>query len=468
MSDTAKPHVLILAAGRGKRMHSDLPKVLHPVLYRPMLHYVLDLAHAIAHETISVVVGFGEKEVRERCKEFEGVQFLVQKTQAGTGDAVKTAQESLAGKEGSLIVLSGDVILLTGATLNQVMEKHARRKAGCTLVTAKVEAPKGYGRILRGDDGKMIGIREEGDCSEEEREINEVNAGIYCFDLKKLFSALDRINNKNKQGEYYLTDVIEILAKEKAGLATVRLDDPRDMTGINDRAALSDVEGILQARVNRAYMMNGVRLQNPASIYIDPRCRIEKEVVIEQGCYVVSSVLEKGVVVESHTRIVNSLIGEGTHVKQGSYITDAQVGADCAVGPYAHFRPGTRLENGVKVGNFVEVKKSLLREGAKASHLSYIGDADIGKNVNLGCGFITCNYDGGPVKHKTVIEENVFVGSDSQIVAPATLGAGSYIASGTTVTGNVPAESLAISRGKMVIKEGFAIKFRKKTKPLPE
>jgi len=467
MSDT-KPHVLILAAGKGKRMHSELPKVLHPVLYRPMLHWVLDLAFAISHDSISVVVGHGEKEVREACAEFEGIQFLQQKNQLGTGDAVRTAQPGLAGKEGSLIVLSGDVILLTKDTMDELLEKHARRKAGCTLVTAKVSEPKGYGRILRGDDGKMFGIREEGDCSEDERKINEVNAGIYCFDIKKLFAALDKVGTRNKQGEYYLTDVIEILNKEKAGLATVRLQDPKDMTGINDRAAVAEVETLLQARVNRGFMMNGVRLQNPATIFIDPKCRIEKDVVIEQGCYIVKSVLESGVVIESHSRIVNSVIGSGTHVKQGSYVTDSQVGPDCSVGPYAHFRPGTRLEKDVKIGNFVEVKKSLLREGAKASHLSYIGDADIGKNVNLGCGFITCNFDGGPTKHKTVIEENVFVGSDSQAVAPVTIGANSYVASGTTVTRNVPADSLAIARVKMEVKEGAASRIRRKLKSKAE
>ncbi len=467
MSD-AKPHVLILAAGKGKRMHSELPKVLHPVLYRPMLHWVLDLALGIPHETVSVVVGHGEKEVREACAEFEGIQFLHQKNQLGTGDAVRTAEPSLAGKEGSLIVLSGDVILLTKATMEQLLEKHTRRKAGCTLVTAKVAQPKGYGRILRGDDGKMFGIREEGDCSEEERAINEVNAGIYCFDMKKLFAALEKVGTRNKQGEYYLTDVIEILNKEKAGLATVRLEDPRDMTGINDRAAVAEVEGILQSRVNHAFMMNGVRLQNPSSIFIDPKCRIEKDVVIEQGCYLVKSVIEAGVVIESHSRIVNSVIGAGTHIKQGSYVTDSQVGADCAVGPYAHFRPGTRLEKDVKIGNFVEVKKSLMREGSKASHLSYIGDADIGKNSNLGCGFITCNFDGGPTKHKTVIEENVFVGSDSQMVAPVTVGANSYVASGTTVTRNVPPDSLAIARTKMEVKEGAASRLRRKIKSKTE
>jgi bifunctional UDP-N-acetylglucosamine pyrophosphorylase / glucosamine-1-phosphate N-acetyltransferase len=463
-----KPHVLILAAGRGKRMHSDLPKVLHPVLYRPMLHYVLDLAQSIDHASISVVVGFGEKEVRERCTEYEGVQFLTQKKQLGTADAVKTAKEKLAGQEGSLIVLSGDVILLTKATMDQLLEKHARRKAACTLVTAKVPSPKGYGRILRNQEGKMFGIREEADCSDTEREIQEVNAGIYCFDIKLLFAALERISSHNEQQEYYLTDVIEIFNKDKQGLATVRLEDPRDMTGINDRAALSEVESLLQARVNRELMLSGVRLQNPSSIFIDPRCRIEKDVVVEQGCYLVSSVLEAGVVVESHSRIVNSLIGRGSHVKQGSYITDSQVGADCNIGPYAHFRPGTRLESGVKVGNFVEVKKSLLRPGAKASHLSYIGDADIGKNVNLGCGFITCNYDGSPTKHKTVIEDDVFVGSDSQTVAPVTIGARSYVASGTTVSGNVPADSLALSRGRLVVKEGYAEKYRKKNTPQTE
>lgn len=454
------PHVLILAAGKGKRMKSRLPKVLHPVLFRSMIHHVLDLATSMPHSSVSVVVGHGSEQVREHCSGYSNVNFIEQKKQLGTADAVNSARDHLGGSHGDVLVLSGDVILLSRATLNDLLTVHSSKRAMATLLTGILPQPRGYGRILREERGEMVGIREEVDCSDSERKIQEVNAGVYLFKIQDLFRALDGIENENKQGEFYLTDVIEVFSKAGGGIGTVCLNDPMEMTGINDRYALSKVESHLQRQVNRDLMMGGVTLQRPSSVRVDPRSRIDQDVLIEPNVQIINSVIDSDVVIEQGCRIVNSAIAKGTTVKQGSYINESLVGANCQVGPYAHFRPGTRLENDVKIGNFVEVKKSLIREGAKASHLSYIGDADIGKGSNLGCGFITCNFDGGPKKHRTQIGDGVFVGSDSQVVAPVSLGKGSYVASGTTVTEDVPDGALVISRGRQIIKEGYGDKIR--------
>lgn len=459
-----KPHVLILAAGKGKRMYSALPKVLHTVLFRPMLHYVIDAAKAIPHSSVSMVVGHGEQLVRDACREYGELRYFVQKEQLGTAHAVRTAEAFLsadsADSGGTVLILSGDVMLLRAATLDRLMKAQADAGAACAVLTAKLAEPRGYGRILRKADGAMAGIREEADCTDPERAINEVNSGIYCFRVKELLEGLAKVSDKNRQKEFYLTDVVEWLAGSGSAVS-VLLDDADEMTGINDRYALSQVEAIMQKRVNRELMLKGVAMRHPESVLIDPRCRIEPDTVIEGGCTLINSSLGAGAVIESGSRLVGSSIGAGSRIKQGCYIEESEVGSDCSVGPYAHLRPGTKLEADVKIGNFVELKKAHMGRGAKASHLSYIGDAEIGVDVNLGCGFITCNYDGFN-KHKTIIEDGVFVGSDSQIVAPVRVGKGSYVASGTTVTADVPPDSLAISRVKQENKVGYAARLRQR------
>ena len=461
---TASPHILILAAGRGKRMHSQLPKVLHRVLFRPMIHYVLDVAKALPHQSISMIVGHGEDAVRESCSSaYPEVQFLQQREQLGTAHAVRMAEPFLSGKKGNVLILSGDVILLRRTSLEALIREHVERGAACTLTAAHIDSPRGYGRILRNSQDGVIAIREEADCSENERKINEVNAGIYCFDIESLFGALAGISDRNLQKEFYLTDTVSALVAKGKTVRAVMLADPMEMTGINDRKALARVEGMIRAEVNDGLMMSGVTLQGPESIFIDSLSRIESDVVIEAGCQISRSTIAKGVTVESGSRIHMSSIGEGSHIKQGSYIEKSEIGPGCLVGPYAHLRPASSLDRNVKIGNFVEVKNSRMAEGAKASHLSYIGDAEIGKDVNLGCGFVTCNFDGGPLKHRTIIEDGVFVGSDSQTVAPVRIGKGSYIASGTTVTKDVPPGALALSRVKQVNKDGYAAKLKKKT-----
>ena len=456
-----RPHILVMAAGKGTRMVSSLPKVLHPVLFRPLLHHVLDLATALPHSSISIIVGHGEKEVRDACAGYSDVRYFLQSEQLGTGHAVKMAEPFLSKQSGQCLVLSGDVCLVRMETLLGMIASHESSKASLTLLSARPKEPKGYGRILRNDRGSVVGIREEKDGSPTELAVGEVNAGVYLFDLPSLLSALSRLENRNAQKEYYLTDTVALLASAQNRVEAFCLEDAAEMQGINDRCELASVEAQLQGRINQHWMKAGVSLHRPESSVIDSRSRFGKDVSVEPDCTIINSSVADGCVIERGSRLVNTTVGAGTTIKQGSYLSDSTVGEGCSVGPYAHLRPHSSLSDRVKIGNFVEIKKSNFGVGSKASHLSYIGDAEIGQDVNLGCGFITCNYDGGPIKHKTTIEDGVFVGSDSQTVAPVTLGKDSYVASGTTVTKDVPADSLAISRGKQINKVGYASKFRK-------
>lgn len=449
-------HVVVLAAGQGKRMHSDLPKVLHPVLFRPMLHHVIDLAKALKPQSITVVVGHGEDQVRASCEGIEGIEFVTQAEQRGTGHAVQQAAPKFENLKGRVLVLSGDVILLTLPTVQALLAAKGR----ANVLTARLSDAASYGRILRSDDGSFLAIREAKDCSEAEKLVDEVNSGVYVFEIPALVESLKGLGDNNHQGEFYLTDVIEILSKKGEPCEAVCMKDSDEMAGANDRADLAQVEGILRTRVNRAWMRQGVGMQDPATTWIDSRCSFGQDVYIEAGCRIVQSTISSGAYIESQSRITNSKVGRRTRVKQGSVIDDSKVGADCAVGPYAHIRPGCELADEVKIGNFVELKKASMGKASKASHLSYIGDAEIGSEVNIGCGFVTCNYD-GKKKHRTIIEDGVFVGSDSQTIAPVKIGKGSYVASGSTVTKDVPPDSLVFSRGKQTTKPGYALRYKK-------
>lgn len=439
-------------------MKSKLPKVLHPVLFRPMLHHVLDLAESLPHQSITVVVGHGEKEVREACASYKDVEFVRQEKQLGTGDAVRSAEKVLGKKKGHVLILSGDVFLLRPEPMKEFLVEYFKSKAVGSFITAQLPDPTGYGRVVRTAKGEVTGIVEHGDASPEQQMIQEINSGIYCFEITALFEALKNVGSKNKQKEYYLTDVVEKFVSENKKVTAEIIADYMDILGVNDRAQLEGAERILQLRTNHAYMVGGVRIHAPETVFIDPRCKIAADVTIEAGVTLVGSEVGEDSHLEAGSRIFHSTLGKGVTVKQGCYIHESQVGQGASVGPYAHLRPGSVLKDNVKIGNFVEIKKSTLGAGTKASHLSYIGDAVIGKNVNLGCGFITCNYD-GKKKHVTEIEDDVFIGSDSQTVAPVKIGKGSYVASGSTVTENVPAKSLVISRGKQVTKKGYAKKY---------
>lgn len=454
-------HVLVLAAGQGKRMHSRLPKVLHPVLFHPMIHHVLDLSFSLTHSSVSVVVGHEKKQVMEACKKYAKVQFFHQEEQKGTAHAVGVSKEFLKTVKGHVLILSGDVCLLEKITVENFLNFHFQNKNHLTLMTAHLPHPTGYGRILRDEKGAVLGIKEEADASTSERQITEINAGIYCFEIDALLQTLENIQSNNQQNEFYLTDAVGFLIQKGKKVAGWTVADATEIHGVNDRMALSYAEKVLQTRTNEKLMKSGVTLHLPETILIDPQSKIAADVEIDPGCLISQSHLEPGVVIEGYSKIHSCHIEEGARIKQGSYLEGSLVGKEAKVGPYAHLRPESKLSRGVKIGNFVEIKKSTIGEDSKASHLSYIGDATIGKSVNIGCGFITCNYD-GKKKHPTLIEDEVFVGSDTQAVAPLTIGRGSYVASGTTLTKNVPPDSLALSRVKQENKEGYAKRLRKK------
>ncbi|MCB0403140.1 MAG: bifunctional UDP-N-acetylglucosamine diphosphorylase/glucosamine-1-phosphate N-acetyltransferase GlmU [Bdellovibrionales bacterium] len=444
-------------------MKSTISKVLHPVLYRPMLHHLLDVASKLPHASLNVVVGENREQVAEACAEYKALNYVDQPSPRGTGHAVLCAREALQKKGGTVLVLNGDVILMRPETLSAFVESHAAKGAVGSLVSAQFKDPRGYGRILRDGAGRPLAIREEKDCSETERQVSEINVGVYLFDTDALFESLERVQTGNKQKEYYLTDVIEILISRAESVNAFMIADPTEALGINDRLALAEAERILSGRLRAYWMREGVSLQVPETITIDSRSRLSRDVQIEGNCRVVNSSIESGVYIEAGCRIENSTIRAGVHLKEGCYLEDSDVGPNSTLGPYLHLRPGTRLEAGVKLGNFVEVKNSHIGKDSKASHLSYIGDAEVGADVNIGCGFVTCNYD-GTNKHRTVIEDGVFVGSDSQTVAPLTIGKGAYVASGTTLTRDVPPGALAIARLKQTNKEGFVARLKSRKK----
>jgi bifunctional UDP-N-acetylglucosamine pyrophosphorylase/glucosamine-1-phosphate N-acetyltransferase len=456
-----KPHILILAAGKGKRMFSKLPKVLHPILFRPMIHHLLDRAEEIPHESITLVVGHGEELVRQACAGYPELRYVKQESQLGTAHAVLAARTFLEShKKGHVLILSGDVVSLKKKSLVALIEKHHRENAVVTLMTTRYQNPKGYGRILRDGTSEIVGIREEIDCSPDEKKITEVNAGIYCFQIEPLLAALAQIGNENKQQEYYLPDAITLLVEQKLRVASFELEDPSECFGINDRAALVEVERALKMEINYQLLMSGVTVLSPETTLIDPTCRFGNDIVVEPGCILIGSEIKDGAYLETNVRIERSEIGEGARIKQGSVIEQSTVGDLSQVGPYAHLRPDSHLGREVKVGNFVELKKTKLGDGTKVSHLSYLGDAEVGNQVNIGCGFITCNYD-GKEKKRTIIEDGVFVGSDSQTIAPVTIGKNAYVASGTTLTKSVPEGALAIARVRQENKLNYAAVLRR-------
>lgn len=423
------PDVVILAGGEGKRMRIGHPKALHPVFFRPMIHYALDAATAIARRSICLVVGRGEREFREQCRGYEDLRIVRQGTPSGTADALMAAEPVLA-KDGDVLILHGDAVLLSARTLRELLMKHAETGAGGTV-----------GRAGR-----------------------DAEAVAYCFRIRDLFSVIRRGAPSGSE-EFTLTDALAALAAGGVATAECRIDDPLEALDINDFHGLWRVESVLQERFNRELMLKGVALQDPRTTLIDPRCRIDADVRIEGGCTVINSALENGVQVENCCRIIDSEIGPGSRLLQGTCLEKARVGRDCRVGPYARLRPGTDLHDDVWIGNFTEIENASLGSGTRAAHQCYIGDAQVGRNVRIGCGFITCNSSGRPLKQRTVIEDGVFIGSASQTIAPVTLGAGSFIATGTSVTEDAPPDSFVISRGRQVTKPGYAKKYGKTKRP---
>ena len=456
--------VVILAAGLGTRMKSATIKILHRAAGRPIIEYVLDLAADLTDAPPVMVVGHQRDAVQQAV---DGrARFAVQEQQLGTGHAVLQAAKILeaSGLKGRrVLILSGDVPLTRPETLQKLLDEHERSQNALTLLTMKLDDPAMYGRIVRDSNG-VAKIVEAKDASPEEKRINEVNAGIYVFDGEHLFDNLRNLSNTNAQGQYYLTDLIAVLRKSGRRVGAIVADDPIEALGVNSRSDLAQVEGEIQRRVVERLMNEGVTFRNPATVVIDSMVSIGNDTVVYLYVTIEGTTkIGSGCVIEPGVHLQNVTIGNNVHVKTGTVAEGADIAEEATVGPYAHLRPGTKLGRKVKVGNFVETKKAVFGEGAKASHLSYIGDAEVGADVNIGAGTITCNYD-GVNKHKTVLEDGVFIGSDSQLVAPVRIGRGAYVGAGSTITQDVPPDALALSRAPQQIIEGWAARKREKQK----
>jgi len=453
---------VILAAGQGTRMKSDLPKVLHRVAGKAMLAYVVEAALALQACPIIPVVGHGADEVRDAMSN-QDLRFALQAEQLGTGHALLCAEEALNGFSGELLLLCGDVPLLQKKTLQALIDHHRQHAACVTILTADMDNPAGYGRIIRGAEG-VDRIVEEKDATNSERQVREINTGIYLFRAPQVFSLLRDVDKCNAQGEYYLTDVVAAARQAGERVEALLIDDAEEAMGINDQVQLAESGGIMRQRINDAHQRAGVSLIDPAATYIDADVTIGAGTVIHPGVHLRGRTkVGSGCEIEPGAVVTDCSIGDRVHIKPGSVLSESSVGNDCAIGPMAHLRPGTVLAGSNKIGNFVETKKAVIGEKSQASHLTYIGDASLGKNVNVGCGTITCNYD-GVNKHQTTIGDDVFVGSDVQFVAPVTIGRGSLIGAGSTITMDVPADALAISRVEQKNIAGWAEKNRQKQK----
>ncbi len=451
--------IIILAAGLGTRMKSATIKILHRAAGRPIIDYVLDLAGGLSSNPPVMVVGHQREAVQEAIG--SRARFAVQEEQHGTGHAVLQAAPAIepagiAGKR--VLILSGDVPLTRPETLQRLLDEHERAGNALTLLTMKLPDPGMYGRILRGSDGKVTRIVEAKDASEAEKAIGEVNAGIYVFDGTHLFDNLRNLSPDNAQKEYYLTDLLEVIRRGGHQVGAVVADDPVEALGVNSRADLAQVENEIQRRIVTKLMSEGVTFRNPSTVVIDSTVAIGPDTVVYPFVTIEGTTrIGRDCVIEPGVHLINVTVGNDVHLKTGTVAEDAVIEDEAAVGPYAHLRPGTQLGRRAKIGNFVETKKAVFGEGAKASHLSYIGDAEVGADVNIGAGTITCNYD-GKHKNKTIIEDGAFIGSDSQLVAPIRIGRGAYVGAGSTITKDVPADALALTRAPQRVIEGWAKK----------
>ncbi|MDD5558395.1 bifunctional UDP-N-acetylglucosamine diphosphorylase/glucosamine-1-phosphate N-acetyltransferase GlmU [Candidatus Methylomirabilis sp.] len=452
---------VILAAGQGTRMRSKLPKVTHLVAGMPMIAYVVEACRSFRAKRTLVIVGYQADSVEEALAD-EAVEFVCQPEQRGTAHALLYTREALTGFDGDLLVVSGDTPLLTSATLDGLLQAHREARALATVLTAEVAEPTGYGRIVRSARGELLRIVEELEATPQERQLHEINAGVYCFSALALFDALQAIRPSAVKGELYLPDAIALLRDRDGGVQACRASDPDEVRGVNTRADLAEIHRLLWRRAALRLLAEGVTILDPAHAYIGPFVRIGPDSILYPNVTLEGqTVIGEGTTIHSGCRIRNSTVGDDTVILDGCIIQESQIGDGCQVGPYAHLRPQATLRQRVKVGNFVEVKKSVIGEESKIPHLSYIGDTSIGERVNIGAGTITCNYDGF-TKHQTVIEDDVFVGSNASLVAPISVGRGAIIAAGSTITEDVPANALAFGRAQQVNKTGFAATFRSK------
>ncbi len=458
-----KPTIVILAAGLGTRMKSGIAKALHEVAGRPLIQHVLNAASELDPEKIVLVLGHQADKVKSAVTDYR-TEIVLQAEQLGTGHAVQQAREAVAAATGPVMIICADTPLLTSGTLRSAVETHRKSRAAVTLITARVENPFGYGRVVRGKSG-VRRVVEEKDATAAQKRINEVNAGIYCFDPKFLLSALSQLGNSNAQGEYYLPDTIELARKKKRTVSALLCGDADEIMGVNSRYDMSRAEKIMRQRINRRWMTEGVTMLDPDTTFVGTEVLLGRDIVLYPNVRIEGKTkIGDACVIYPGSRIIDSVVAGSVTVKDCSVIEESDIASGASIGPFAHLRPGSIIGERARIGTFVEVKKSTIGIGSKANHLSYIGDAAIGRDVNIGAGVITCNYDGFE-KHRTVIEDGVFVGSDAQLVAPVTVGRGAVIAAGATITRDVPADALAISRVPQVVREEFAsrrIKLRQK------
>jgi bifunctional UDP-N-acetylglucosamine pyrophosphorylase/glucosamine-1-phosphate N-acetyltransferase len=437
--------ILILAAGLGTRMKSARAKVLHELGGLPLITYVCRTALSLAPRKIYVVVGHQAAEVEHAVQTEVGdtAVFVTQTEQRGTGDAVNAARAHLEDSDSLVLVLSGDVPLIRAETLEGFISHHNASGAVCTILSVRLEYPTGYGRIIRDENERFVRIVEQKDATSEEQKVKEINSGIYCFAARKLFAALKRVNPSNRQGEFYLTDVPQILLSDGEKVDVYVHGDAREVSGINTRAELAEFENLMRRGNIRKLMLEaGVTFIDPSHAYVSAEAKLGRDCVIYPDVSIEGkSVIGEGCEIRSGTRITDSRLGDGVVVKDHCVIIDSEVQSHCSVGPFAHLRMNALLEDGSVVGNFVEVKKSRLGRGSKSMHLTYLGDATIGERTNIGAGTVTCNYD-GKEKHPTIIEDDVRIGSDTMLVAPVIVGKGSVTAAGSVVTEDVPPDTL--------------------------
>jgi bifunctional UDP-N-acetylglucosamine pyrophosphorylase/glucosamine-1-phosphate N-acetyltransferase len=443
--------VIVLAAGLGKRMRSDLPKVLHPLAGRPLLSHVFDTARSLSPRRIHVVHGHGAERVRAAFSGAPDLEWVLQAEQLGTGHAVMQAAPGLEAGA-TVLILYADVPLVREETLRRLLEAS---REGLAVLTAELADPSGYGRVIRDPGGRIARIVEHKDASAAERAVREINAGFLATSAARLRAWLAGLGNDNAQGEYYLTDIIARAAKESVPVLAVRADDPYEIAGVNSKAELAALERVVQERQAQRLLEDGVTLADPRRIDVRGSLQCGRDVAIDVNCVFEGAVrLGDGVRIGPNCILRDVTVGAGTEVHAFSQLEDAQVGAKCRIGPYARLRPGTSLAEDVHIGNFVEVKASRFGAGSKANHLAYVGDAEVGARVNIGAGTITCNYDGA-AKHRTVIEDECFIGSDSTLVAPVRIARGSYIGAGSTISKDTPPGQLTVARAKQVSIPGW-------------